>query len=72
MEDALSDIILLFYKFVDWLFYKADIRTGLSVGFILMGCSLISIIIATVGPRVISEKTTNIMTSRRATNDKHN
>lgn len=56
MEEALSGIILIFYRFVDWLFYSADIRPGLSVGFILMAAAITGTIIATIGPRVIGPK----------------
>lgn len=56
MEEAISGIMLVFYKLLDFIFYSADIRPGLSIGFILMGASIIGTIIATLGPRVIAPR----------------
>lgn len=45
---------------MDWLFYKADIRPGLSIGFIVMAAALAGTLIATVSARVIAGVTPKV------------
>lgn len=66
MEEAISGVILVFYKLVDFLFYGADIRSGLSIGFIVMAASITATMISTLGPRVIGPKTDVYEMGRKA------
>lgn len=69
MEEAISGVILTFYKFVDFLFYKADIRNGLSLGFILMAASITATIIGTLSPRAVGQKADTVLTKRGEKDD---
>lgn len=69
MEEAINGVILVFYKFVDFLFYGANIRTGLSLGFVLMAASITGTIIGTLSPRVVGQKADTVLTKRGEKDD---
>lgn len=56
MAEATKAIIKIWQEFINFVFETAEIESGVTIGWILLGVSLIMAVIATLAPRVIAPR----------------